>query len=209
MKSNDDLRYEEYTDEELILLYRDGHKEISDYICNKYKDMVRSKANSMFILGAEREDLIQEGMIGLFNAMRDYDAGRDAMFSTFANLCISRQIYKAIQASNRQKAMPLNNYISIYNQESEGEDTLEIAIQDSATANNPEAAVIDREAVELLEKKIDSQLSELERQVLELQLTGMGYVEIAKVLGRDEKSTDNAIQRIRSKIRKIIKESNS
>lgn len=209
MKSNDDLRYEEYTDEELILLYRDGRKEISDYICNKYKDMVRSKANSMFILGAEREDLIQEGMIGLFNAMRDYDAGRDAMFSTFANLCISRQIYKAIQASNRQKAMPLNNYISIYNQESEGEDTLEIAIQDSATANNPEAAVIDREAVELLEKKIDSQLSELERQVLELQLTGMGYVEIAKVLGRDEKSTDNAIQRIRSKIRKIIKESNS
>lgn len=209
MKSNDDLRYEEYTDEELILLYRDGRKEISDYICNKYKDMVRSKANSMFILGAEREDLIQEGMIGLFNAMRDYDAGRDAMFSTFANLCISRQIYKAIQASNRQKAMPLNNYISIYNQESEGEDTLEIAIQDSVTANNPEAAVIDREAVELLEKKIDSQLSELERQVLELQLTGMGYVEIAKVLGRDEKSTDNAIQRIRSKIRKIIKESNS
>lgn len=209
MKSNDDLRYEEYTDEELILLYRDGRKEISDYICNKYKDMVRSKANSMFILGAEREDLIQEGMIGLFNAMRDYDAGRDAMFSTFANLCISRQIYKAIQASNRQKAMPLNNYISIYNQESEGEDTLEIAIQDSVTANNPEAAVIDREAVELLEKKIDSQLSELERQVLELQLTGMGYVEIAKVLGRDEKSTDNAIQRIRSKIRKIIKKSNS
>ena len=106
--------YEECSDEELILRLRDGEGVIIDYIMDKYKNLVRSKAKSMYILGADRDDLIQEGMIGLFKAVRDYDAGRDASFFTFADLCVSRQMYTAIQAAGRQKHTPLNTYISLY-----------------------------------------------------------------------------------------------
>ncbi|MDE6975098.1 MAG: sigma-70 family RNA polymerase sigma factor, partial [Lachnospiraceae bacterium] len=106
--------YEDCGDEELILRLRDGEEAITDYIMDKYKNLVRSKAKSMYILGADRDDLIQEGMIGLFKAVRDYDAGRDASFFTFADLCVSRQMYTAIQAAGRQKHTPLNTYISLY-----------------------------------------------------------------------------------------------
>ena len=106
-------RYETYSDEELILLLRDGDNRIMDYIMEKYKGLVRNKAKSMYLLGADNEDLIQEGMIGLFKAVRDYDAGRDASFYTFADLCISRQMYTAVQASGRKKHAPLNSYVSI------------------------------------------------------------------------------------------------
>ena len=114
-------KYQNETDEMLIERLRDGERDITDYIMNKYKNLVRSKAKSMYILGADNEDLIQEGMIGLFKAIRDYDAGRDASFFTFAELCISRQMYTAVQASNRKKHMPLNTYVSLYgNGECEG-----------------------------------------------------------------------------------------
>ena len=106
--------YEQYTDEELILRLREGEEQITDYIMEKYKNLVKSKAKSMYILGADREDLIQEGMIGLFKAVRDYDTGRDASFSTFADLCVSRQMYTAVQAAGRKKHAPLNTYISLY-----------------------------------------------------------------------------------------------
>lgn len=192
--------YDEFTDDELILRLRDGEKEIADYIMNKYKDLVKKKARSMFILGGDTEDLIQEGMVGLFKALRDYDLGRDASFATFADLCVSRQMYTAVQASGRMKHSPLNSYISLY---SDSQDSDKEMDEIQALFSSPEELLIDKENINHLEKKIEEVLSDFEKQVLGLHITGMGYVEIAKVLGRDEKSTDNALQRIRSKIRKI------
>ena len=202
--------YQQYSDEELMMHLRDGEDGIIDFIMNKYKNLVRSKAKSMYILGADGDDLIQEGMIGLFKAIRDFDCGRDASFFTFADLCISRQMYTAVQASRRQKHIPLNTYISLYATASKDDDRNE---EDMALVNilalksdqSPEEMVIDKENVEQLEKTIEKELSVLEKQVLDLYLTGMSYTQIAKVLGRDEKSTDNALQRIKNKLKKALR----
>ena len=206
--SNTVQKYQNETDEMLIERLRDGERDITDYIMNKYKNLVRSKAKSMYILGADNEDLIQEGMIGLFKAIRDYDAGRDASFFTFADLCISRQMYTAVQASNRKKHMPLNSYISLYatsHEEENGRESEEfINFLGLDTQKDPEQLLIDKEYVLSLEKKIEEELSAFEKQVLDLYLTGMTYTQIARVLGRDEKSTDNALQRMKAKIRKVI-----
>ena len=197
------------TDEELILMYRDGEEDAAGFLMNKYKNLVRKKAGSMYILGADRDDLIQEGMIGLFKAVRDYDMGRDVNFYTFADLCISRQMYTAVQNSNRQKHLPLNTYISIYSQAMTTEEgSEEYALMNTLRAQketNPEEMVIEQENVEQIENAILKELSVFEKQVFELHLTGMTYTEIAKVLGRDEKSTDNALQRMKSKIKKLLK----
>ena len=196
---------EQATDEELIVRQRDGEQQITDYIMEKYKNLVRSKAGSMYILGADRDDLIQEGMIGLFKAIRDFDSGRDASFFTFAELCISRQMYSAVQAAGRMKHIPLNSYISLYGngtEHGEEEEGIQSILADHGL--NPEDFVIDKENVEQLEKRMEQELSSFEKQVLDLYLTGMRYTQIAKVLGRDEKSTDNALQRIKTKLRKTI-----
>ena len=201
-----DNTYAKLTDEELIMRMREEDPRIVDIIIDKYKDMVRVKARSMYILGAEPEDLIQEGMIGLFKAIRDYDMGRDASFATFATLCVNRQMYNAIQAAGRQKHMPLNSYISLYGDKEEN-DGNETGLPDNVVSSpdlNPEQLVIDRENVINLEKAIDENLSKMEKQVLELSMTGMSYTEIAKVLGVDEKSTDNALQRARAKVKKLV-----
>ena len=198
--------YKQATDEELIVRLRDGEEQITDYIMDKYKNLVRSKAGTMFILGADRDDLIQEGMIGLFKAIRDYDCGRDASFFTFAELCISRQMYSAVQAAGRMKHIPLNSYISLYgNSTGQGEDE-ENGVLGILADNglNPEDFVIDKENVENLEKQIEQELSVFEKQVLDLYLTGMSYSQIARVLGKDEKSTDNALQRLKSKIKRMF-----
>ncbi len=205
MKSN----YEDYRDEELIMMLRDGQQEVVDFLMNKYKNLVRSRAKTMYILGADTEDLIQEGMIGLFKAIRDYDFGRDAGFYTFAQLCISRQIYTAVQASGRKKHMPLNTYISIYSEvtaDGENGQKMELSGMLESEEKSPEESMIDRENVEYIEQIIQSQLSLLERQVLDLYITDMGVSEISKILGIDEKSADNALQRAKSKIRRAIKE---
>lgn len=201
--------YEQYTDDELIDRLRRGEESIMDYICDKYKNLVRSKAKSMFILGADSEDLIQEGMIGLFKAVRDYDMGRDASFYTFAELCISRQMYTAVQASKRQKHLPLNTYVSLDSgnspadgDEKEGLNLTEL-LADRAELS-PEELFLDKERVAYLEKAIEEELSDFERQVLDLYMTGMSYTQIAKVLGRDEKATDNALQRLKAKIKKML-----
>ena len=206
--------YEDYqgsTDEELIDRLRQGEKQITDYIMDKYKNLVRRKARSMYILGADSDDLIQEGMIGLFKAIRDYDAGRDASFYTFADLCISRQMYTAVQASRREKHAPLNSYISLYanlaeneQEENENADTALVNRLTSGTDTNPEALLIDKENVADIEAAIEKELSSFEKQVLDLYLTGMTYSQIAKVLGRDEKSADNALQRLKGKIRRAM-----
>jgi RNA polymerase sporulation-specific sigma factor len=202
--------YAGISDEELIFRLRDGEEQVIDYIMDKYKNLVRNKAGSMYILGADREDLIQEGMIGLYKAVRDYDTGRDASFFTFADLCVSRQMYTAIQAAGRQKHAPLNFYISLYGGNTEGdlaapkEEGELINSIVSRAEKSPEEVLIDKENVELLEKTIEKELSSFEKQVLDLYLTGMKYGQIAKVLGRDDKSTDNALQRIKMKLKKAL-----
>lgn len=199
--------YELSTDEELIHRLRDGETAIMDYICEKYKHLVRSKAKSMFILGGEQEDLIQEGMLGLFKAVRDYDSGRDASFATFADLCISRQMYTAVQASRRKKHIPLNTYISLYGDVGEQADGGSRGLAESLpdlAERNPEELFLDKERVDYLEGRIERELSEFEKQVLDLHMTGMSYTQIAKVLGREEKATDNALQRLKGKIRKML-----
>lgn len=213
--------YKNYSDEELIVAIRDADKEnnaenkitkyaITEYIIKKYKDLVKLKAQSMYILGGDSEDTIQEGMIGLFKAIRDYDAGRDASFKTFAEICISRQIYTAIQTSQRMKHAPLNTYISIYakienTKNSSGEkseDAELIGMLSEEQEESPEEILLRRERLERLAYLIETELSSLEKQVFELYLTGINYVEIAKILGRDEKSTDNALQRVKTKLKK-------
>lgn len=207
--------YEALSDDELIGFYRDGDDRAAETLMGRYKGLVRSRARSMFILGGDSEDLIQEGMLGLFKALRDYDRGRDASFATFASLCVSRQLYTAVQASGRKKHMPLNTAVSLNapasraGGEEGGEGTeLEEKLADelhTLTADgygaNPEKVLIDREDFERLQERIESELSPLEKQVLDLYLTGMNYIEIAHILNRDEKSTDNALQRIRAKVR--------
>lgn len=198
-------KYEQATDEELIHRLRGGEEAVMDYICDKYKNLVRSKAKSMYILGGDGEDLIQEGMIGLFKAVRDYDSGRDASFYTFADLCISRQMYTAVQASQRQKHIPLNSYVSLYGDTSEqGEERKLLEALTDRSGLNPEELFLDKERVAYLQKIIENELSSFEKQVLDLYMTGMSYTQIAKVLGRDEKSTDNALQRLKGKIKKLL-----
>lgn len=198
--------YADQSDEELIVRLRDGERDITDYIMEKYKGMVKAKARSMYLLGGEADDLIQEGMIGLFKAVRDYDSGRDASFATFADLCVSRQMYTAVQASSRKKHMPLNTYISLYSgAEGNGLEEAELVnVLPAGDRMSPEELVIARENAEALEQAIEKQLSSFEKQVLDLYITGMSYTQIARVLGKDGKSTDNALQRIRHKLKKYL-----
>lgn len=203
-------KYEDMTDEELIDQLREGDRQVMDYICDKYKNLVRSKAKSMYILGGDSEDLIQEGMIGLFKAVRDYDCDRDASFYTFADLCISRQMYTAVQASQRLKHAPLNSYVSLDSpgrtEEDRDKEAQTLAeLLSGRTGGNPEELFLDKERVAYLEEQIAKELSELENQVLDLYITGMSYTQIAKVLGRSDKATENALTRAKQKIRGMLK----
>ena len=209
---DNNIRNEKYiglTDEEMISLFRDGDREAMEKLLEKYKGMVLGKAKSMYILGGDSEDLIQEGMLGLFKAVRDFDCGRDASFRTFAQLCVTRQLYTAVKASARKKHLPLNSAVSLSSplREENGDERDEELLDflEADPSSNPEAYLIGQEETERLEEMIEKELSPLEKQVLELYLTGMGYVEIAHVLNRDEKSTDNALQRIRAKTRACLR----
>ena len=199
--------YDGIADEDLILRLREGEEQIMDYIISKYKNLVRSLSKRLYILGADYDDLLQEGMIGLFKAVKDYDPGRDASFYTFAELCINSQLYKAVQASNREKHSFLNQYISLYSTssmtgEEDGFGLLE-TLEDGRHVN-PETVVIDSENLQALEKQINEELSEFEQEVLDLYLTGMPYKEIAAVLKKTDKATENALQRAKGKIKKIV-----
>lgn len=199
-KEND---YRNQTDEALIGQLRGGQPEITDYIMEKYKNLVRKRANAMFLIGGDTDDLIQEGMIGLFKAIRDFRMDRDASFYHFADLCITRQIYNAVEASQRKKHLPLNTYISL-NMEmgQEGEDTF-LDLLESFENSNPEQLVIERENARAIQERLKKGLSKLERQVVQLYLQGLNYRQIAKELGRPPKAIDNALQRIRGKIREV------
>ena len=192
-------QYDEIKDEELIFRFKQGETEILDYLMEKYKNMVRKKARAMFLIGGDNDDLIQEGMIGLFKAVRDYQPEKEASFQTFARICVDRQIYNAIQNSNRQKHQPLNSYISLSQEDGENEEHLQ-----DMWVENPESIIIDQENVRDLEQEITCTLSQMENQVLDYYLDGNGYTEIAKIMGKTPKSIDNALQRIRAKIKEQL-----
>jgi len=191
--------YENYTDEELIVQLHNGNQNIEEYLINKYKSLVRKKAHAMYLMGGETDDLIQEGMIGLFKAVRDYRPDKNASFVTFAVLCIERQIYNAIQISTRQKHKPLNSYVSLSDQEE-----APVFENTSLWQQNPETIVIDQENALGMEKHIKQVLSSFENQVLELYLKGDGYLKIAETLNKPQKSIDNALQRIRGKVKEYL-----
>ena len=196
--------YKELSDEELISRYMDGDNAVVDFLMDKYKYLVRIQAGNMFLLGADHEDLLQEGMIGLFKAIRDYDPGRDASFQTFAKLCISRQIFTAIEASNRHKHAPLNSYTSLSETNSMQYREIRERLVEMTAIESPEAMMIDKENTEQLEELLAAELSTLEKQVFDLYFIGMSTREIAAILGRTEKATDNALQRLKGKLRKIF-----
>ena len=198
--------YEKKTDEELIVDFRGGDTAIMDYLLEKYKPMVKKKAKAMYLLGGDSDDLIQEGMIGLFKAVRDYDSAQEASFGTFAQICVTRQLYSAIRASRRKKHLPLNSYISLYDNEeiSEEKESELIQIQNVASTNNPEDLVIHKESEDSFMNELEGNLSELERKVLYLHLLGTDYRTIAKLLGKSPKAVDNALQRIKTKAEELL-----
>ena len=199
--------YETMKDEQLIRRLRDGETAITDFIMDKYKSMVKKKARAMYLLGGENDDLIQEGMIGLFKAVRDYDPNQETAWYSFAELCVSRQMYTASKNSQRQKHIPLNSYVSLYeqgNEESEGKKTLLIEQLQSQKENNPEELFLDKEYFEMMELELRKRLSDLESRVLHLHLMGEDYRSIAKLLDKSPKSIDNALQRIKQKISMIL-----
>lgn len=198
------IEYQSWTDEMLIEALRIGRPELMDYIMEKYKYLVRKRANAMFLIGGDTDDLIQEGMIGLFKAIRDYRQEKDASFFRFADLCITRQIYHAVEASQRKKHQPLNSYISLSTAMGEdGQDTLLDLLETFENAN-PEQLFIDRENVKAIQEKVRQSLSVFEQQVLEFYLSGMNYRQIAEKMEKDPKAIDNAMQRIRGKFYKIL-----
>lgn len=198
--------YEKKTDEELVMDFRGGDTAIMDYLLEKYKPMVKKKAKAMYLLGGDSDDLIQEGMIGLFKAVRDYDSAQEASFGTFAQICVTRQLYSAIRASRRKKHLPLNSYISLYDNEeiSEEKESELIQIQNVASTNNPEDLVIHKESEDSFMNELEGNLSELERKVLYLHLLGTDYRTIAKLLGKSPKAVDNALQRIKTKAEELL-----
>lgn len=200
-------KYEHMTDEQLICKLRDGEKTIIDYIMEKYKNMVRKEANAMYLLGGENDDLIQEGMIGLFKAVQDYQPEQDTSFYSFAKLCITRQMYSAITASKRKKHSPLNSYISLY--EKREDDSSLIDTMEAGRQSNPEELLVSREHAALLESRLEESLSDLENRVLYLHLLGTDYKTIARLLDKSPKTIDNALQRIKNKTEKILEREES
>ena len=200
-------QHETRTDEELALLAQQGDDAALEYLLNKYKNFVRSKARSYFLIGADHEDIVQEGMIGLYKAIRDFKPEKLSSFRAFAELCITRQIITAIKTATRQKHIPLNSYVSlnkpIYDDESDR--TLLDVITEGRVAN-PEDMLISQEDVGLIEDKIGQMLSSLEREVLSAYLDGKSYQEIAQELDRHVKSIDNALQRVKRKLEKFLAE---
>ena len=200
-------KYENMPDEQLIRKLREGEAAIMDYIISKYKHVVIRAAKAMYLLGGENDDLIQEGMIGLFKAIRDFDIHQETSFYSFAELCISRQMYTAIKLSQRQKHMPLNSYISLYDiKKTASEDKQSPLIEqlEMETNNNPEELFLDKERMLMLVHELNERLSDMERRVLHLHLQGEDYRSIAELLDRSPKSIDNALQRIRQKMRTIL-----
>ena len=205
VRVEDITSYADLLEEDVVALARDGDDKASEYLIKKYKNFVRAKARSYFLIGADREDIIQEGMIGLFKAIRDFQVEKISSFRAFAELCITRQIITAIKTATRQKHIPLNSYVSlnkpIYDEESER--TL-LDVLAGKKVLDPEELIISREEVHSIETKIGEVLSELEQEVLSDYLQGNSYQEIAEHLDRHVKSIDNALQRVKRKLERFL-----
>lgn len=205
------IEYVALPDEEIVSRIQNGEQSAVDFLFEKYKYLVRNKAKAFYLIGGDKDDLIQEGMIGLYKAIRDYQSGKENSFFNFADLCISRQIYSAIKASNRKKNIPLNNYISldtpVYGESSDTEDkeTLVDIIHQNYVAN-PEELVIDKENTSMIEYELVRRLSDLEKRVLALYMKDLKYVQIAETLGKEPKTIDNALTRIKTKLNQVLKE---
>ncbi|HIU20528.1 MAG TPA: RNA polymerase sporulation sigma factor SigH [Candidatus Limiplasma stercoravium] len=201
-------RFSGLADEQVVAMAQSGDSVASEYLLCKYKNFVRSKARSYFLIGADHEDIVQEGMIGLFKAIRDYQAERLSSFRAFAELCITRQIITAIKTATRQKHVPLNSYISlnkpIYDEESD-RTLMDVIVE--GRAQNPEELIIGREDLVSIRDRVDQVLSSLEQDVLNAYLDGKSYQEIADKLGRHVKSIDNALQRVKRKLERFLAES--
>ena len=197
--------YDALVDEEIVENAREGDPKAQEYLIKKYKNFVRAKARSYFLIGADREDIIQEGMIGLFKAIRDFRCDKISSFRAFAELCITRQIITAIKTATRQKHIPLNSYVSlnkpIYDEES---DRTLLDVLSGKKISDPEELLISREEVTNIEAKIGEILSDLEWQVLMFYLQGKSYQEIAEDLDRHVKSIDNALQRVKRKLERFL-----
>lgn len=205
-----DNNYSNMNDEELIELIKSGDKYAIDFLIEKYKDLVNMKVSKYFMIGAEKEDIIQEGMIGLFKAIQSFNSEKQNSFKTFANLCIERQLITAIKTSNRQKHQPLNSYLSLsasaYNNEDDENNSSMMEFFDSHITEDPLETITKKEYYQRVENAIDKSLSDFEKQVLQRFIKGESYVDIAAKLDSPVKSVDNAIQRIRKKAVKNILE---
>ncbi len=194
-------------DEEIVAMIRDGDDRALEFLLRKYQNFVKAKAKSYFLIGADKEDIYQEGMIGLFKAIRDFKDDKLASFKVFAELCVTRQIITAVKTATRQKHIPLNTYVSlnkpIYDEES---DRTLLDILSGIKVSDPEELIIDREEMEKLENKIEEVLSSLEMEVLNSYLDGKSYQEIATDLDRQAKSIDNALQRVKRKLEKCLEQ---
>jgi RNA polymerase sporulation-specific sigma factor len=207
-----EAEYEDLTkleDDELIGIFHNGHTKAQEVLLKRYKNFVLAKSRSYFLVGADREDIVQEGLIGLYKAIRDYRIDRLASFRAFAELCITRQIITAIKAATRQKHQPLNSYISlnkqIYNQES---DRTLLDVLKGSKLTNPEQLFVSKETYDLIENKINEMLSELEFDVLQEYLKGKSYQAIADTLDKHVKSIDNALQRVKRKLEEFLEKHN-
>lgn len=203
--------FDRLSDEEVIVRIKDDSNDVAlDYIINKYRNFVRAKARSYFLIGADREDIIQEGMIGLYKAIRDFRNDKLSSFRAFAELCVTRQIITAIKTATRQKHIPLNSYISlnkpIYDEDS---DRTLLDVLSGAKVTDPEELVISREEFIDIEARMEDILSDLEWRVLMYYLDGKSYQEIAIDLNRHVKSIDNALQRVKRKLEKYVESSNN
>ena len=197
--------YDLLADEEVAIAAQNGDEQAQEYLINKYRNFVRAKARSYFLIGADREDIIQEGMIGLYKAIRDFRGDKLSSFRAFAELCVTRQIITAIKAATRQKHIPLNSYISlnkpIYDEDA---DRTLLDVVTTARINDPEELIISQEEFNDIEDKMGKLLSSLELEVLVFYLEGKSYQEIAKELDRHVKSVDNALQRVKRKLERYL-----
>lgn len=201
------LGFSELSDEEVISYAQTGNNDALEYVINKYKNFVRARARTYFLIGADREDIIQEGMIGLYKAIRDFDGGKQSSFRAFAELCITRQIITAIKTATRQKHIPLNSYVSLNKPVfDEDSDRTLMDILGQGKIVDPEEMIINREDYVGMESRLGELLSSLEWEVLSLYLDGKSYQEIAGELDKQVKSIDNALQRVKRKLEKFLEE---
>lgn len=198
--------YDNMTDEALIETIRDGNQYALEYLINRYRELVNIKVSKYYMIGAEKDDIVQEGLIGLFKAIKCYKGDKHNSFKSFANMCIERQLITAIKTSNRQKHMPLNSYLSLnmsaYDEENDNDSTSVMEVFNSMLIEDPLDTITKKEYYTKVENTIDKSLSDFERQVLNRYINGESYIEIAQKLDAPVKSIDNAIQRIRKKATK-------